>query len=76
MQNNNSKLRQNSAEVTLETHYNKAYPSNMVPPVPAGIPDSGGLRPWTEPNHKTSDLTLKSSTGFRVTAARHEGHVY
>ena len=45
-------------------------------PVPAGILDSGGLIPWTEPNHETSALTLKSSTGLRVTVILQEGHVY
>jgi len=31
---------------------------------------------WTEPNHETSALSLKSSTGLRVTGVLQEGHVY
>ena len=44
--------------------------------MPGGILDSGGATPWTEPNHETSVLTLKSSTGLRVTVILQEGHVY
>lgn len=58
------------------TNYNREYPSNMVSPLPGGILDSGGSIPWAEPNKETSALTLKSSIGVRVMAARHEGHVY
>jgi hypothetical protein len=61
---------------TRVTLHIKEYPSNAVSPVPGGFLGSGGLIPRNEPRYETSVLTLKSSTGLRVTTARHEGHEY
>ena len=71
---NNSK--DNRPKERENIHHKREYPLNTVPPAPGGILGSGGLIPWTEPNHETRALTLKSSTGLRVTTVLQEGHVY